>query len=1481
MRISVITVIVSLFLFFSNGKKAFSQTPSSFPRDSIAFFETMEAFLVSSRKEGKDFMKQFEVVWYGGYFTERQREGVYTVSNQMLKKKLRAFPDFRNFLFTVGSFVVDENQTEESYASWESILLKLLEDKQKKNFTSFLEFCNDLFRENAMYYSASTIWSSSNNDYRFGYDSLPKISFDQLDLVCFAKRDSMKISGTKGAYYPTEKLWVGQGGTVTWKKAGLLEDEVYAELANYRIDTRKYEYTADTVTFYNSFYLNDPLIGTLEDKLLANMTPDKATYPRFDSYDKRIRIENLFPGVNFDGGFSMVGSKLLGKGTREAKAIIEFIRSDTLFLKTGSENFSIRTDRIASTNAFVRIYFGEDSISHPGLNFKYLHDQKLVTLYKEAKGLSSAPYSNTFHNLEMDFEVLNWKTNEPIITLTNLLGGTKTDAYFTSENFFKEELYRKIGEGASEHPLYAIKKLVDIHGPTLVIQEVGYAMGMDHNTAKNMTIGLAGMGFVDFDMDQDLMFVDQKLMDYTLAFAKKKDYDVISIYSDIDGAPNGKINLLNYELTINGINGIVVSDSQQVVILPSKGQISMKKDMFFEFGGQVKAGRLDFYGQDFSFEYDNFKVNLNNVDSLQIKAVGKEKDREGRPILKPVRTVIEGVNGDLLIDDPFNKSGLKDFPQYPIFNSFDQSYVFYDKKEVLKGVYKRSNFYFTLEPFTIDSLDNFNNDGLRFDGTFTSAGIFPEFNEQLTLQKDFSLGFIRNTPTDGYPMYGGKGQFYNEIRLSHQGLRGDGQLDYIVSTTLSKDFIFYPDSMRTNADQYYVDEQKEGVEYPPVTAVRTDMRWLPKQDILYATSTDTGMAFYDGRSFFEGTTTISPEAYKGDGVYHFERADLGSNQFVFKFNTFDADTADFQLKDPAAGAFALKTKNVNAHVDYKGRFAEFKSNGKTDPIEFPLNEYICFMEEFKWYMDNGSIELTSSSSKAVAADVNLEGSKFISTNVDQDSLFFYSPVATYDSRRHIIKAKDVIYINSADARVYPDSGDVTIRKKAKMDPLLNSEIIANSVTEYHKIYKANTNIFGRKDYTSSGYIDYVDVDEKVQTIYLRSISVDTTGQTIGNGTISDTITFTLSPQFTFEGGVKLYAGKQFLVFDGATKINHDCERLNRPWIKFESEINPKEIYIPVDTSMKDTSGAYLASSINLNVDSTFLYSGFMTKRENYSDINVLPAYGYLTYHKQSGEYRISSQEKINQNSLAGNYLSLDPKSCKVFGEGSVDIGARTGNLKFNSAGNIVHNQVDNSVVVDLLMTVDFFFDDGLIKKIADNINENINLDPVNFNRPTYEKGLREVVGVERADEIITQLSLNGKLRRLPDELNKNMVFSDVKFKWNEESNTFKSFGKLGITNIGKEEVNKYVNGAIMITKKRSGDIVDIYLEIDANNWYYFTYRRGLMKAVSSNADFNTQIQELKKDKRKYAHQKGEDPYIYMYGSENERRSFKREFESDF
>lgn len=1446
----------------------------------------MEAFLVGARKEGKDFMKQFKEVWYGGYFSDAQRNGVYSTSNKMLKRKLRAFPDFRNYLFTVGSFVTDENQTEQSFQEWQSIVDKLIQDRRKKKFTDFLEFCNGLFRENSIYISASTRWSSNNKNYFFAFDSLPKIVYNQLDLVCYAKRDSMKIVNTKGSYYPTEKIWYGNGGIVTWQKTGLMGDEVYAELKGYSIETRTPEYQADSVVFHNNFYLNEPLVGVLKDKVLANMTPEKSTYPKFDSYDKRIRIENISPNVNFDAGFSMVGSKLLAKGDEEQDAIIEFMRSDTLFIRAKSENFSIRIDKIVSTDSEISIYLGKDSIHHPGLNIKYLIDQKLVTLYRENKGVAQTPYTNSFHNIEMDFEVLNWKTDEPILEMTNLQGGTKRDALFTSENFFKVELFDKIGGTSDVNPLFRVYEYSNQIGQKdLSIRDLGYHMQMDYPAAQNFVIYLSTLGFASFNMEKDLVVIKPKLFEYVLAKTEKIDYDVINIYSKVEEGRNAKMNLLNNDLKIQGIEGIVLSDSQQVVILPAGGEINLKENRYFDFAGRVKAGKFELFGKEFSFDYEAFKINLENVDSLRISALSDEEDERGNPILKPVKTVIQDVNGDLLIDDPFNKSGLQSLPEYPIINSKDKSYVFYDKKEILNSVYKRDQFYFQVDPFTIDSLDNFSNDQLKFDGTFSSASIFPNFREQLTLQKDFSLGFIRPTPEGGYPMYKGKGQFFKDIKLSHDGLRGDGELKYITSTTYSNDFIFYPDSMRTTAQKFEVESQTAnmGVEYPKGTGSNMKMRWLPYQDQMYATTISDGFVMYDKDSRFLGTLNYTPNFMSGNGVYKFSRADLTSNNMVFKYITFDADTADFVLKDAeVAGAFALKTKNLKAHVDYKGRFAEFKSNGKAEPIEFPINQYMCFMEEFKWYMDNDVIDLSSSKSTQIAADVKMEGSKFISTHPDQDSLFFYAPLARYDSRRHIIKAKKVLYINAADALVYPDSGtDVTIKKKAKMDPLVNSEIVTNSVTKYHKVYEANTNIFGRKSYSSSGFIDYVDQDGNTQPVYLANITVDTTGQTIGSGEIPDSISFSLNPYFGFQGNVKLFGSKQFLVFDGASQLNHECETIKRPWFRFESEIDPNNINIPVDTNLRDTADAVLATSVNINTDSVYLYSAFMSGRSNYSDIYLSPTYGYLNYNEGTKEYIISTLEKKAQFSLPGNYLRLNTKDCKVYAEGQIDVGLRAGNVTATSAGSIIHDQKDNSAIFDLSMIIDFFFDDNTMKKMADDINENINLQVVDYGNEAFVKNLKELAGVENADEMVSQMTLNGKLKRVPAVLNKRLVLSSVKMKWHEDINSYKSFGSIGISNINKEEINKYVDGKIMITKKRGGDLIDVLFEVGNDTWYYFSYRRGLMKVISSNADFNTQIKELKKDKRRYNHQKGETPFTFMFGSEREKKDFDRDFDSEF
>ena len=136
--------------------------------------------------------------------------------------------------------------------------------------------------------------------------------------------------------------------------------------------------------------------------------------------------------------------------------------------------------------------------------------------------------------------------------------------------------------------------------------------------------------------------------------------------------------------------------------------------------------------------------------------------------------MVSDLGGDLYIDDPNNKSGLKNFPKYPIFSSTKDAYVYYDDPSIFNGVYDRDKFYFYLYPFTIDSLDNFKTELLQFEGYLASAGIFPDIEDTLRVQRDYSLGFETTTPESGFDTYGGKGTYFADVRLSNEGLRGKG-----------------------------------------------------------------------------------------------------------------------------------------------------------------------------------------------------------------------------------------------------------------------------------------------------------------------------------------------------------------------------------------------------------------------------------------------------------------------------------------------------------------------------------------------------------------------------------------------------------------------------------------------------------------------------------------------------------------------------------
>jgi len=94
--------------------------------------------------------------------------------------------------------------------------------------------------------------------------------------------------------------------------------------------------------------------------------------------------------------------------------------------------------------------------------------------------------------------------------------------------------------------------------------------------------------------------------------------------------------------------------------------------------------------------------------------------------------------------------------------------------------------------------------------------------------------------------------------------------------------------------------------------------------------------------------------------------------------------------------------------------------------------------------------------------------------------------------------------------------------------------------------------------------------------------------------------------------------------------------------------------------------------------------------------------------------------------------------------------------------------------------------------------------------------------------------------------------------WNQKTKSYISNGKLGLGSIGKTQFNKFVPGTIMLERKKSGDVLSIYLELDNSKWYTFRYSNGVNLVYSSNEKFTTIIKEMKDDDKKNEGEKGQE-----------------------
>ncbi|HVN58046.1 MAG TPA: hypothetical protein VMT63_07100 [Bacteroidales bacterium] len=1475
-------IILIILLVTAVQVLIFPQARQKFTGDAGKFKGELTAFLGPNLSADQTaLVNKFFSRWDSSGFSQDNMKKIMDISSRLAGGNFRISPHFLDYLKVLSDFT-DKKDNPDFINNWLKGLLNtvtaqlLTNDNLDRYFrnTSALIISRDLFN------IGNTKWSVRGGELRYLCDTIFKVTVRNATLMARSGKDSTEIFNVNGIYYPEINEFRGTNGTVYWVKAGYSRDDVSADIFNYTINTTRTAFNADSARLKHKTYFKEPVFGKLSDQATSYSSPEKAIYPRFETTLKKFFLKNLYEGVNYEGGLTLEGASVKGTGDRAFPALITLYRNDTLYIKVACLSFLFSKTGIVAQDGAGTLYLGKDSIYNSTIGFSYNSVAREVTLFRTGGPTSKSPYFDSFHSLDMYFENLSWNMKDSKVILSRSRGSAMGQAKFESSSFYSERTFERLAGMDDEHPLYRLRKFADwFYSTTFPIHEFAKWMDRSEDAVTGLCIDMANRGFLFYDRANDEVTLKKKVDDYLSASAGKKDYDVINIMSQTN-APldNAILDLKNYRLTVNGVQQVFLSDSQKVAIYPYKERIVIGKNRSLSFDGVVEAGLFTIFGHSFTFNYDTFKIRLQKIDSIRIAVETDRKDKEGNPVIKDVDNLIQLSTAELYIDDPKNKSGLKSYQQYPIINAISYSYIFFDRIPGMEGVYKQGDFFFKVDPFTYENIDHYKNEEMNLAGEFHGGNILKPTRQYLTVQKDNSLGFTMAAPPEGVDVYGGKGRLYDTISMSNKGLTSTGTLKRLSSTTQSDLYTMYPDSMIAMAKSFDISIDAEG-RFPDLRSRDVSVKWLTGKDEWIAVN-QKGKSFsmFGNGTTLDGRLSMTPLLLKGSGTLDMPDSRIAGRNYNFASQRIQSDTSDYNLKALNGAGFAFIAENVNTTIDFQVQKSKFRLNTDSSMVKFPEVNYICKMTDFTYDMKTKILDMEQrgkSSSVLLTPEQllklkfsQLDKPTFFSTNMQNDTVSFSSWKGRYNLQKEIIEAENINYIHIADALIQPNDGKITISKGAKIRTMDSSVVAVNN---RHILHSASISVVNSKRYTGSAIYDYKDVTGHIEQISFPDISVDT-ATTTAKGYIGVTQKFMLSPAFSFSGDVALSARADFLTFTGAAGLVHNC-RIKSYNIKFKSAINPKVVMIPYGDKPRDINDNLVFSGSFINIDSTHMYPAFLSERKSWSDAQLVNAQGMLYFDSETERYKIASREKIADPSLPGNQVAFDKNFCILSGEGKINLGTNYDLLKFNAAGKVIHAMDSGKVDIDAIIGLDFFFTADGLKMMSDEIRSIPTLKAVNLNSDFYKKGMKDLIGETAANQINEEMGLYGTSKSLPKEFSFQLLLNDVKLHWNEPTSSFRSKGKIGIGFIGQQAINVYLDGYVEIQRRRSGDMLDVYLKADETTWYYFSYFRGVLMTQAGNLNYNNLISAMKIKDRKHPEASVRVPYTFMISSEDRLNKF--------
>lgn len=1273
----------------------------------------------------------------------------------------------------------------------------------------------------------------------------PVIEYEGASFNWVTRFDTLSIKNANATLLLTDGTLIGEGGTVDWTSAGL-DSSVFVELDKYNFNINKTGFSAENVKLNYPEKLEAPIDGTFEFQSSPHKTKAEAEFPRFMSYKSNINIKDLGEDIKYRGGFSLRGHKIYSSSVLGGACLLEVYYEGVKRFKARAKFFVMEDSMITANSVITSVYFGKDSLYHPGTRLNYNRNNKLLRLYKNDGGFKNAAFEDSYHHLEILVDALYWTLGDSTISMTMLTAKTESAAYFESFDNYQLKKYAQLKGLYRFHSLQMVVYYSEKKNKTSFYVD-DLAKSYKNIPTENIRSSMRGLmlyGYIDYNPKTGFISLKDKATHYVESRRQEKDYDNITFESIAPPEYNAYLNLKNNDLRVTGVDAIPISDSLDVTFYPKNREVIIKEGRNMVFDGLVTTNSYLFNGRDFTFNYENFDVDLKNIDSLKFEVDIKDTTTGKSLGKKQLNNQLKYTSGLLTIDEPNNKATRKRNPRYPHFDAVAGAYVYFSGKDILNGAYD-STLYYKIPPFDMDSLSG-DIESLGFEGTFHSPA-FPTFEQKLKVMPDHTFGFEHSAPEEGYQLYRGKATFFGDLHLDAGGLRGDGRIEFYNTTLYSNDFVFYLDSVKTIGTKCFTREGthpdlSENVVFPKQFVDTYDLNWQVSKDSMNISNLEHNFKIFRDSIDFTGTISLTTnQGMLGNGVVKPPLSQIISTHIVFNQFGLESDYSQFEIVYDAKQLPAVKSDFVKVKLDLNERKAWF--NPQEEGIasnSFPLLEYKTSINDGVWDMDEKTVVF----SKPEEADI--KKSYFYSTNKTQDSLVFSAEDAIYyiDSMR--LDISGVPYIKVADGKVIPGDHFLHIHPNAKIDTLYNSEVILDTVNEYHHFYRGKIKIFSRKKFNGEAEYSYVNVEKDTMWIKFSSFALHdfNEGQKKQRDIHSITKAFVLeedslkiSDHILYKGHVELYGHQEGLYMDGFVKLNLHGHIQSNLWLKNLSEKGLKHEVVIDLTKQKDSlyNGIILTGGKKLQ-------SLFLSKPPTGNHEKLFTAGGVIFFNEEHNEFEVSTLAHLRGESMSENIFAYNEEEEEFRFEGRFNLltPLEKPNVRMKFAG-IGTNKLDSNS----------FHIKGLAKlymEMPSQCYEMFGKNIADYALVTGQKGAalavsdtlyQEVAYLagDKAGKAFSSMGGHSSLVNVDKFFTEGIIFNKLEMKWNPYNNAWYSVGKLGISNIASFDVNANLKGYLEIKKSSRGDEVNFFIEINENMWYYFSFKNNVLLVAATSYDF--------------------------------------------